>query len=69
MRALAGRLGWIRRSSLTALRRAASLNRFARQIDTEKCGSPAALGVITGTGYGYVRDDGINVIPIGALRP
>ncbi len=48
---------------------AASLNRFARQIDTDKCGSPAALGVITGTGYGYVRDDGINVIPIGALRP
>jgi hypothetical protein len=48
---------------------AESLKRFARQIDTDKCGSPAALGVITGTGYGYVRDDGINVIPIGALGP
>jgi hypothetical protein len=48
---------------------AASLNKFARQIDTGKCGSPAILGVIVGTGYGYVRDDGINVIPIGALGP
>jgi predicted AAA+ superfamily ATPase len=48
---------------------AANLNKFVRQIDTDKCGSPSTLGVITATGYGYVRDDGINVIPIGALRP
>lgn len=48
---------------------AASLSRFAKQIDTDICGEPAALGVIVGTGYGYVRDDGIAVIPIGALRP
>ena len=27
------------------------------------------LGVIVGTGYGYVRPDGIAVIPIGALAP
>jgi hypothetical protein len=48
---------------------AASLLRFANQIDTSKCGSPAALGVIVGTGYGYVRDDGVAVIPVGALGP
>jgi predicted AAA+ superfamily ATPase len=38
-------------------------------VDTERCGSPALLGVIVATGYGYVREDGIAVIPIGALGP
>lgn len=46
-----------------------SLLRFANRVDTEKCGEPSVLGVIVGTGYGYVRDDGIAVIPIGALGP
>jgi hypothetical protein len=31
--------------------------------------TPAIAAVITGTGYGYVREDGIAVIPIGALAP
>jgi predicted AAA+ superfamily ATPase len=48
---------------------AAALSRFAGRVDTSKCGPPAVLGVIVGTGYGYVRDDGIAVIPIGALGP
>ncbi|HEV7938273.1 MAG TPA: DUF4143 domain-containing protein [Solirubrobacteraceae bacterium] len=48
---------------------AANLQRFSKQIDTQRCGSPAALGVIVGTGYGYRREDGIMVIPIGALGP
>lgn len=48
---------------------AESLQRFLRQIDTKKCGPPAVMGVIVGTGFGYVRDDGIHVIPIGALSP
>jgi uncharacterized protein len=48
---------------------AANLQRFSRQIDTDRCGRPAALGVIVGTGYGYLREDGIAVIPIGALGP
>jgi predicted AAA+ superfamily ATPase len=47
---------------------AANLSKFVRRIDTRKCGSPAALGVIVGSGYGYVREDGVAVIPIGALR-
>ena len=46
-----------------------SLLRFADRIDTAKCGSPAVLGVIVGTGYGYVRPDGIAVVPIGSLGP
>ncbi len=48
---------------------AASLSRFAAKIDTAKSGAPAALGVITGSGYGYVREDGIHVVPLGALGP
>jgi len=48
---------------------AANFHRFAKQIDTDKCGRPAALGVIVGTGYGYLREDSIMVIPIGGLRP
>ena len=48
---------------------AASLLTFSRRIDTSKWGMPAALGVIVATGYGYVRDDGVHVIPIGSLGP
>jgi predicted AAA+ superfamily ATPase len=48
---------------------AANLKKFAGQIDTERCPSPAVLGVIVGTGYGYLREDGIMVIPVGALGP
>ncbi len=48
---------------------AASLLRFARNVDTEIAGEPGTLGVITGGNYGYRRDDGIRVIPIGALGP
>jgi hypothetical protein len=39
------------------------------RVDTHATGEPLALAVITGTGYGYVRDDGVAVIPIGALCP
>jgi predicted AAA+ superfamily ATPase len=48
---------------------AASLTRFAARIDSARCGSPALLGVIVATGYGYRRKDGVAVIPIGALGP
>ncbi len=48
---------------------AASLTRLATRIDTAKCGRPALLGVIVASGYGYLRDDGVAVIPIGALEP
>ena len=48
---------------------AASLKKFANLVDTEKTGKPAALVVITGTGFGYVREDGVRVVPIGSLAP
>jgi len=48
---------------------AANLLRFAKQVDTERVGEPAALAVIVGSGYGYVREDGVQVIPVGALGP
>ena len=48
---------------------AANLHKFVKRIDTNRCGAPAALGVIIGSGYGYKREDGIHVIPIGALGP
>ncbi len=46
-----------------------SLRAFAAKVDTTKMGVPSVLGVITGSGYGYVREDGVHVIPIGALGP
>jgi len=48
---------------------AEALLRFRDAIDTRKSGEPAVLGVIAGTGFGYVRPDGIAVIPVGALAP
>jgi uncharacterized protein len=48
---------------------AANLLRFAERVDTSKSGSPARLGVIVATGYGYVREDGIAVVPVGSLKP
>ena len=48
---------------------AASLLKFADRVDSDRCGKPAALGVIVSDGYGYARKDGIGVIPIGALGP
>ena len=48
---------------------ARSLLKFADRVDTSRCGEPAALGVIVDCGYGYVRPDGVSVIPLGALGP
>lgn len=48
---------------------ARTLLTFADRLDTARCGAPAALGVITATGYGYQRPDGVGVIPIGVLGP
>lgn len=48
---------------------AASLVRFANVVDSTRVGVPMVLGVICLSGYGYVRKDGVNVIPIRALGP
>jgi uncharacterized protein len=46
-----------------------ALRRFANRVDTSKRGEPSMLGVIVGSGYGYTRNDGVHVIPVGALGP
>lgn len=48
---------------------AASLLRFAGNVDTTRHKEPACLGVITSTGAGGRRPDGVHVIPIGCLGP
>lgn len=48
---------------------AASLRKFASRVDTGRVGEPAFLGVIVGSGYGYMRDDGVGVIPVATLGP
>lgn len=48
---------------------AASLLRFATNVDTSRHKEPACLGVITSTGAGGRRADGVHVIPIGTLGP
>lgn len=48
---------------------AASLLKFAAKVDTDKVGAPAVLGVITASGYGLTRPDGVVTVPIEALGP
>lgn len=48
---------------------ARSLRRLRERVDTDRAGAPAKLLVVTGTGYGYERPDGVTVVPVGALGP
>lgn len=48
---------------------AAHLIKLKGRVDTGATDEPLALGVITGTGFGYMRDDGVAVIPVGAFGP
>lgn len=48
---------------------AATLRKFVERIDVGVCGAPAAVAVIVGGGYGYMRPDGVAVIPVGSLGP
>jgi predicted AAA+ superfamily ATPase len=48
---------------------ATSLLRFKANVDTSRHGEPSCLGVITSTGAGGLREDGVHVIPIGCLGP
>lgn len=47
---------------------AQSLLRLKERVDTTAVGEPVALVVVTGSGYGYTRPDGVSVVPIGTLR-
>jgi predicted AAA+ superfamily ATPase len=48
---------------------AANLLKFRDRVDSSRTGPPAVLGVIVANGYGYVRKDGVQIIPIGCLGP
>jgi len=49
---------------------AANLFKFRDRVDTRRCGEPAALAVVVGSGsYAYRREDGIWVLPIGVCGP
>ncbi len=48
---------------------AASLHRFAANVDTTVHGQPKVLGVITSTGCAGRRPDGVQVVPISTLGP
>ena len=47
---------------------ARNLLKLREFVDTSKCGEPSFLAILTGMPYGYTRDDGIKVVPIGCLR-
>ena len=48
---------------------ARSLLKTCATIDAGERGEPANKLVVTATGYGYQRDDGVSVVPIAALGP
>lgn len=48
---------------------AGNLLKLRDRIDQAATGPRTALVVVTGTGYGYRRPDGVDVVPIGALGP
>ena len=49
---------------------AATLNKLANNIDTDKMKAPAFKMVVIGVGsYAYLRPDGVYVIPINLLKP
>ncbi len=45
-----------------------NLLKFKERVDTNKCGEPAFLVVLTGANYSYKREDGVYVVSIGTLR-
>ena len=48
---------------------AQTLLKFRDRLDLEKVGEPGTLGVIVSSGYGYIREDGVAVIPVTAMGP
>jgi len=46
---------------------ATNLLKLQQKIDTQRMKAPAFLMILTGTKFGYQRDDGVYVVPIGCL--
>jgi len=49
--------GWPGLRSLTVEQSSRAVHDYLDEIDTRRAGRPATLGVIVGTGYGYVRKE------------
>jgi len=47
---------------------AANLLKLRQKIDIQRMKAPAFLMILTGTRFGYRRDDGVYVVPIGCLK-
>lgn len=45
-----------------------NLLKFKEKVDTNICGEPSFLMILTGTNYSYKRDDGIYVVSIATLK-
>ena len=45
-----------------------NLLKFKERVDTDTCGEPSFLMVLTGTNYSYKREDGVYVVSIGTLK-
>lgn len=48
---------------------AATLLKFKARVDETRTGPLRMLGVIVPTGYGFLREDGVAVVPLSALAP
>ena len=48
---------------------ASALLRLRRKVDPDHVGTPSNLVVVTSGGFGYLRPDGVQVIPITVLGP
>lgn len=48
---------------------AGNLLKLRDKVDTSKVGDPSFLCILSGVQYGYVRPDGVSVVPIGSLGP
>jgi hypothetical protein len=46
-----------------------NLHRMMNKLDRRKIGDPAFLMILYAGEYGYLRDDGVYVAPIGCLGP
>lgn len=47
---------------------AKNLLKFKEKVDTNICGEPSFLMVLTGANYSYKREDGVYVVSIGTLK-
>ena len=48
---------------------ARSLRKACEQMDAARVGEPAKMLVITASGFGYERPDGVTVLPVTAIGP